>query len=64
VECPCGHNNGITITYNMFLPVIEDESGIPLFDTEELVDVGVYLVADFLTGLQTHHHKLAVFAGE
>ena len=47
----------------MFLPVIEDESDIALFDTKELVDGGVYFIVDFLIRLQTHYHKLAVFAG-
>jgi hypothetical protein len=64
VKCACRHNNSVTIPVNMFLLVIEDEFGVALFDTEELVDIGVYFVANFLVGLQTHYYKLALFAGK
>jgi len=44
VVCARRHNNSVTVTDKMFLLVIEDEFGIALLDTEELVDLGMYFV--------------------
>jgi hypothetical protein len=60
----CGHDNRITVTDHVFLLVVKDKLGIAFFNAEELVDVGMHFVADFLSSLQTHHHQLAIFAGE
>jgi hypothetical protein len=43
---------------------VEDELGLSLFDAEELVDVGVHLVADFFARSQAHHYQLDVLSSE
>jgi hypothetical protein len=56
------HYNRITVTDNVFLFAIKDELGLAFFYPKELIDVPVNFVSDFLFGLQTHHHKLAMLA--
>jgi hypothetical protein len=43
---------------------IEDKFRFTYFDPEELVDLLVHLVANFLAALQAHHHQLGVLARE
>jgi nicotinate-nucleotide pyrophosphorylase len=59
-----GHNHRVTVTDKVLLFISKDEFGIAFLDAEELVNAWVYLVTDFLMRLQTHHHKLTVFARE
>jgi hypothetical protein len=57
-------NDATTFSDNVFLLAIEDEFCFPFFDPEELIDLFVYLVADFLAFLQAHHNQLGMFAGK
>jgi hypothetical protein len=48
----------------MLLCTIQDKGCLTLFDSEELVDTGMNLIAYFLTRLQAHHHELGILTGE
>jgi hypothetical protein len=60
----CRNHDRISVSHLALLLLVEDEFGVSLFDPEELVDVRVHLVADFLPRPQTHQHKLGVLSGE
>jgi hypothetical protein len=62
--CACRNYDRISVSPRALLLFVEDEQGLPLFDTEELVDVLVNLVADFFPRSQAHHYKLDVLSGE
>jgi hypothetical protein len=42
---------------------VDDHFALSLFDTEELVPVGVDFLADLVAGLQHHQHELQLLAG-
>jgi len=54
----------IPIVSREFLFPVEDGLGFSHLDAEELIDVGVHLVAHLLAWLQVHHCKLGMPAGE
>ena len=60
--CAGRHHNRITFTYNVLLFVVKDKLSLTLFHPKELINVLVHFVSDFLRGLQTHHHKLAMLS--
>jgi hypothetical protein len=64
VKCTRRNHNRVTVTDKMFLLVIDDEPGVALFNTKELINVGMYFFAYFCIRLQTHNHKLTVLSGE
>ena len=42
----CRDHDRITVSRHVLLFLVEDKSGLSLFDAEELIDVGVHLVTD------------------
>jgi hypothetical protein len=63
MERPGRNHDGISVPSRALSLFVEDEFGLSLFDTEELVDVGMHLVANFFPRSQAHHHNLDVFSG-
>jgi hypothetical protein len=57
-----GHKDSIAILDFRRL-AIDPNFAVSLFQAEELIAVGVHFLADLLTGLQGHEHKLKVLAG-
>jgi len=55
-------NKRIPIPGNLPVTAIQNKRCLTLFNPEELVDMLVHLVADFLAGLHFHQHQLKVFA--
>jgi hypothetical protein len=57
------NHDRLSVSHLVLLLLVEDESRLPLFDSEELVDVRVHLVANVLSRFQAHHHQLGVLSG-
>jgi hypothetical protein len=51
VVSPRRHHDPIAVANQAFILLVEDESGLATLDAEELIDVGVNLVADLLARL-------------
>jgi len=62
--CAGRHDSGLVLQDHVLFRTFQHEFGFPLLDAEELVDIGMHLIADLFARLQAHHDELTVLAGE